>query len=318
MKTTLKITGATLGAIIVAATAGLLVSDTRIPLTSSLASLFDDDVRVTFVGDIMLDRYLRRMHHPDGYHSIASAFTPLFYDSDIVVGNLEGPITDHQSVSRNTSVGDINNTRFTFAPESVSFLTNHSFDVVSIGNNHIRDFGVDGVLQTKQYLDANDIAYVGDPFNPAKPHRVTKNGITITFLSYNQFGSQSVASTSEAIAQHNTNSDWIVVYAHWGGEYQNTPTQQQRGIASTFANAGADIIIGSHPHVWQPHETIQDTHVYYSLGNFVFDQFFSANVRCGGVVSLTLSEESIVERNGAEAHITKKGTVERRRCGIDA
>lgn len=319
MKIFLKISALTVVAAIVAVVAGVAVSDTRLPPLSPASLLFgDDDVQITFVGDIMLDRYLRDTHHPDNYYLIASDFTPLFYRSDMVVGNLEGTITSATSVSSNTYIGDSGNTQFTFAPQSLSFFTNHSFDLVSIGNNHITDFGRDGIKQTKNYLDQSGIAYIGDPLNPVDTHTKSINGITTTFLSFNQFAHQSVEQTTQAIRQHAPTSDWVIVYAHWGDEYQHAPSETQQRYARAFADAGADIIIGSHPHVWQRREQIDDTIIYYSLGNFIFDQFFSSTVRCGGVVTLTLTEEEVADEKVREAFITKDGTVKHQDCGISA
>jgi len=318
MKTLIRTCVLAVAAGTVALVAGILVADIRLPSLSPAALVFGDGkVEITFVGDIMLDRYIRDNRHPDSYYMLASDFTPRFYQSDLVVGNLEGTITNATSVSSNTSIGDAGNTKFTFAPQSLSFFTNHSFDLISLGNNHSRDFGTDGVRQTKSFLQQGGIAHIGDPTNPTETYTVTRDGVTMTFLAFNQFGDQTVTETTDAIRSHATASDWVIVYSHWGSEYTDQPTDTQRYYAQSFADAGADIIIGSHPHVWQPRNTIDDTVVYYSLGNFVFDQFFERDVRCGGVVTLMLTNDQIVTQNVTNSFITKKPTVRNQQCGID-
>lgn len=319
MKTVIRTTLLSLAAATAAVVVGVLVSDVTLP-SFSPGAIFSEDrtVRLTFVGDIMLDRYIRQQHHPDQYHAIASEFTPLFYQSDLVMGNLEGTITRASSTSKNTYIGDAGNTRFTFAPKSTAFLTSHDFDLVSIGNNHIRDFGPSGIEQTKTHLDESNIAFIGDPTDPTNSYRLQRDGISVAITTFNQFGSQSHKATERAIRELARGNDWVIVYTHWGTEYASQPNQYQQQTARAFARAGADLVIGSHPHVWQPRRTILDTTVYYSLGNFVFDQFFSRPVRCGGVLSLTLNETGVVEETVADAYMTTDGIVRKRPCGINA
>ena len=87
-------------------------------------------------------------------------------------------------------------------------------------------------------------------------------------------------------------SDYLIVYAHWGNEYETTPTSQQTDLAHSFIDAGADFIIGSHPHVVQTKEEYKGKMIYYSLGNMVFDQYFSTETQKGLLIEADINTDS--------------------------
>ena len=89
-------------------------------------------------------------------------------------------------------------------------------------------------------------------------------------------------------------SDYTVVYTHWGDEYELIPNGGQIDLAHQFVDSGADIVIGTHPHVIQSKEVYKGAYIYYSLGNFIFDQYFNEDVRCGAVITFNLDEEGII------------------------
>lgn len=253
------------------------------PETMSVAS-----TSVLFVGDLMFDRYIRVRLGTHGADHILGGVAPLLASADMVVGNLEGPITEHASVSVGSQVGDLSNTRFTFAPAVASILSRYGITTVSIGNNHIRDFGEAGVQSTTAALRAAGITYVGDPSGQsAEPQYVTSNGVTLAFISYSDFVYGDAARVRNLLAR--TTADSVIVLAHWGDEYEAEPPPRVRELAYSFVTAGADLIIGSHPHVVGVHEDWQGARIYYSLGNFVFDQYFSPAVRCGQAVQVTFT-----------------------------
>lgn len=245
------------------------------------------DVEIFFVGDVMLDRYIRQVGKKKGYEHVFSCVAPTLSAYDVVVGNLEGPVTNEKSQSIQSSIGEPHNTRFTFSPESLAELRKY-FDVVSIGNNHIYDFGEEGIEETITHLSKENIVWVGDPRNEIS-QTIFQEGLSISFVSYNQFfGSASTTITNIERAE----GDIIVVLAHWGDEYVDA-NELQRRHAALFAQAGADIIIGSHPHVIQEYEKIGNTHIFYSLGNFIFDQYFSPEVQRGLGVLVTVDSKGI-------------------------
>lgn len=249
-----------------------------------------EQATLLFVGDLMFDRYIRTVLERDGDMRVLGAVQPLLTGVDLTVGNLEGPITTQPSQSQGTSVGDLTNMRFTFSPQVAELLRTYGFDLVSIGNNHIQDFGTEGVRATTNYLAAAGLSYVGDPTGRS-PEPVVQDvrGIRVAFIAYSDFVPGDATRVRSVLAA--TNADVVVVLAHWGTEYAIDPPERVRELARSFAEAGADLIIGSHPHVIGAVEDIGSTRVYYSLGNFVFDQYWEPSVRCGLAVEATLVKQ---------------------------
>lgn len=266
-------------------------------------------VRIRFVGDVMLDRYIRTQLDTKGGSFVFGEVRSLLNEADLTVGNLEGPITDSASVSRGTVVGDTNNMRFTFAPTVASLLSSIGFDLVTIGNNHIRDFDVSGVESTKRHLGASGISYVGDPMGATKePVYKDVNGVRVAFVSYNEFLGGDAERALQAIRDaKRTHADLIVVLPHWGEEYIVEPRADVRDLALRMQEAGADLIAGTHSHVIGTEEDIGKMRVYYSLGNFVFDQYWNEAVRCGLVVT------AVVTKTGEHVSVT----YEEERVGMD-
>ncbi|MES2994716.1 MAG: CapA family protein [Patescibacteria group bacterium] len=248
---------------------------------------------VLFVGDMMFDRYIRTVLARNGNAHVLGGVGQLLAEADMNVGNLEGPITDNPSQSQGTAVGELTNMRFTFAPSVRKLLLDYGFSMVSIGNNHIQDFGTDGARSTTKYLSGAGIEYVGDPTGDSiEPVIQEVNGIRLAFVSYSDFVGGDSARARQALESDAAQSaDAVIVLAHWGSEYETAPPARVRELARAFANAGADLIIGTHSHVVGEVEDIGNTRVYYSLGNFVFDQYWTPSVRCGLAVTATFIKE---------------------------
>jgi len=248
---------------------------------------------ILFVGDMMFDRTIRTDLDRGGEALIFGQAEPLLQRADFTVGNLEGPITTHASHSLGTRPGDTDNTRFTFDPRVAGILAHYGFGLVALGNNHIADFGREGVAETKQYLEHAHILHVGDPFTlSTEPVVMEVQGLTIGFAAYDQFILPNADETRAAILSARAlGADFVVVLAHWGDEYEPAPPDTVRALAASFSAAGADLIVGTHSHVIGEAEEIGTTQVYYSLGNFIFDQYWEDSVRCGLAVLVTLTKE---------------------------
>ncbi len=234
-----------------------------------------------FFGDVMLDRQNRVLMDRKGVGFFTEKLERLFWGQDLNVVNLEGPITDKPSVSVGQPVDNPNHFRFTFNPEqAINFLQANRINLVNIGNNHILNFHNEGLEQTKEILTKNNIGYFGDPLDLAKMSTVKNVGEQkIAFVNYNQFAGFSPEQVIEIIKTLKTKSDFVVVYPHWGQEYKLVNNERQQKLAYRFIDAGADLIIGAHPHVVQPIEIYKNKVIFYSLGNFVFDQYFSEDVK---------------------------------------
>ncbi len=262
--------------------------------------IFDshEEVTVVAMGDMFFDRYIRQVGELRGEDFLFSCIKGLFAEGDMVVGNLEGPITEASSRSINTVIGSPLNYVFTFPTTTATMLKRAGVTAVSLGNNHITNFGYDGLLSTRHYLDAGRVGHFGGVGGDEPVYRSRINNIPIAFVSYNQFGGASVPDVAKLITIEKLSGNIVIVYAHWGEEYSTT-TAYTRPVAKTFADAGADAIIGSHPHIVLDHEYIGSTLVYYSLGNFIFDQYFDVKVTNGLALVLTISKDGFVS---AEEH----------------
>lgn len=264
------------------------------PLVRGLLAVPDSEgmptLTVFFGGDMMFDRSVREAGELLGDDHLLACLNPLIAAADIAVANLEGPITPHDSVSVGSAVGSAHNYTFTFPLSTASLLAEHGIHFVSLGNNHILNFGTDGVRSTIATLDAAGVASFGDPLE----QRVARHDgmdVHISLVAYNQFapeGAFLAASTTLAqIRAERTEGRLPIVFAHWGEEYQ--PAQEyQKTLAHAFVDAGAVLVVGAHPHVVQESETYQGAPIYYSLGNLVFDQYWHESVQRGLTILATI------------------------------
>ncbi len=241
------------------------------------------NVSITFLGDMMFDRHIREMAKKSGYDALLKDPENILGSSDVVVGNLEGPITGSPSRSVGSVFGSADNYIFTFDPEAARFLYDKNIRVVNIGNNHILNFGVEGLAQTKDFLQLANVGYFGAVRDDSEEDtvRIVRPGVSISVINYNQFSEVPIARTIDHIGRERARSDIVIVYTHWGIEYETHSSESQREKAHNFIDAGADMVIGSHPHVVQEKEIYHEKMIYYSLGNAIFDQYFSSETRRG-------------------------------------
>lgn len=251
--------------------------------------------KILFVGDIMFDRGIRYYADKNGGNEfIFKQISSTLLGNDLVVANLEGPITDNNSISINSKEGESGSYFFTFDKSLAKTLYNQNIRLVNLGNNHILNFGSSGLESTKNYLSQNNVSYFGGP-EEVKSTIKNINGIKIAFVSYNEFYGDIETEKGlviDEITKNKEKADLVIVFCHWGDEYTLAPRSSISDLARNFIDSGADLIIGSHPHVIQPMETYKGKRIYYSLGNFVFDQYFSEDVRKGLGVKLIINPET--------------------------
>lgn len=267
------------------------------PTLRSPSAAEQKSVTLLFGGDLMFDRSIRSSIDENGVDFILSELYPLFSTYDAVVANLEGPVTDNPSISLGSEPGSARNFSFTFSPLITDLLKKSNISIVNLGNNHITNFGTDGIIQTKKYLIESTINYFGDTGNETQStERVLIkiiNNQTIAFVNYNQFAASGFEHALEDVAFANADPtvDTIIVYTHWGNEYVPTANTVIQNQAHSIIDAGADLIIGSHPHVIQNKEVYNGKTIYYSLGNFVFDQYFSKETTEGLLVAVEIVDD---------------------------
>ncbi len=241
---------------------------------------------LTFVGDVMLDRYVRTtINQHDADWPFAKIQPELI--GHAVIGNLEGPITTNSSVATDTRL------IFTFDPKHIAGLADSGFTHFSLANNHTLNFGPAGLDATRATLSTNGLKFFGDPKNRLGFDLSEKiGGLPIALIGYHGLVNGRDSVITEVQAAHLANV-FVIVIAHWGNEYQALPSAKQTTDAHALIDAGADLIIGAHPHVVQPLEIYRDKLIVYSLGNFLFDQYFSEATERGIIARITIDEEFI-------------------------
>ena len=252
------------------------------------------DVKILFVGDMMFDRYIRQVTDTRGNDFVFKNVESLLKSNDLVVGNLEGPITDNPSASINSVIGSRENYIFTFDPKFAKILKDENISLVNIGNNHISNFSDAGIASTRKYLADAGVSYFGDPADENGRIAIeAMNGWKIAFINYDQFVSNAEQKTLDDIKKvKSENVDFIFLYTHWGTEFKSEPNEKIKNLAHEFIDNGVDLIIGSHPHVIQSQEQYKGKMIYYSLGNFIFDQYFDAKTQEGLAVEVDIDAKN--------------------------
>jgi poly-gamma-glutamate synthesis protein (capsule biosynthesis protein) len=254
---------------------------------TSTISKSTQPIEILLVGDIMLDRTVRLVLDSKGPDYIFGDIKNLFGNLDIAVGNLEGAITWNESVA----VLNFNKLKFTFDPSTAKMLKDIGFTGMNMANNHALDFGQDGFSDTEKNLQEAHLDFFGSPLND-RNFLSTKivRGERVCFLGFHALYNPDVSPIVREIKNAKEGCDYIVVYPHWGVEYEASPSKSQVEAGHALIDAGADLIIGTHPHVVEPVEIYKGKAIFYSLGNFIFDQDFSLPTRQGLAIRLELTK----------------------------
>ncbi len=254
----------------------------------------DPHATILFGGDMMFDRSIRTAIETKGAAFIFSCIDPILSKADLVVANLEGPITDNMSRSQFSVPGDGNNYTFTFPPSTAKLLFDHNIRMVNLGNNHMLNFSHDGLAQTKRYLNDAHVGFFGDPdvIDSERVARVNIRGIPFSFVNWSDWTSETTDITAATVHTEALAGRTVVVYTHWGEEYVPATAREKR-LAHDFINQGAEIVVGSHPHVVQEHELYNGKHIYYSLGNMIFDQYWTYAVDHGLMLEIIFGKSGV-------------------------
>lgn len=294
--------------------AAILLTAAATPLRA-LADAETGLVRVIFAGDIMLDEVPGEDIAKGG--DPLAGFGGILAAADLRIGNLECVVATKGEKVEKPFV-------FRASPRVLPVLRRH-FDAVSLANNHTGDFGHTAFLQQLGLLRDAGISYFGggrDVGEARSPLIVTRKGVRIALLGYDDFmprefeagpdwpgvawavDEQIVADIRAARTRHH--ADIIIPFMHWGWEYEKVK-RRQRDLARLMIDAGADVVVGGHPHVTQPPEYYKGRLIAYSLGNFLFNGFHAPEARLGWVLRLTLSKTGLVEWDTVVARIDERG-----------
>lgn len=266
-------------------------------------------ITLAFAGDILFDEGSKPIAHYDKVQKgiegvISSDLVVEMIAADIMMLNNEFPYS-----TRGTKTPDKSYT-FRADPSRVNILHEMGVDIVSLANNHALDYGVDAMLDTFDTLEDANVDYVGagDTLDRAKePIYLSIGDTKIAYLSASKviFATSWTATDSNpgmlstydptllisSIKEASKNSDFVVVFVHWGIESNNLPEEYQRTFAKKYIDAGADVVIGGHPHVMQGFEYYKGKPIVYSLGNF----WFSSYKRESGLIKLVLDPNDSVK-----------------------
>jgi poly-gamma-glutamate capsule biosynthesis protein CapA/YwtB (metallophosphatase superfamily) len=236
----------------------------------------------------------------------AGVVRQLVQGADLAIANLENPVINNPS-------WHLSGTVFSGVPKELKMFTDAGIDWVTIANNHIMDYGATGMAQTMANLKKYGIPYGGAGKGIAAAGKISylqANGTRVAIIACVKVGGAAQASGTNGwgalpcadqyvlprIQEAHQHADFVIVFPHWGPtEYVRDPQPQQLQLAQDWAAGGADLIIGSHPHWFGGLDQIGDTSVIYSMGNFIFDQYWSTNTMESAIPEMTFEGNRLVQ-----------------------
>lgn len=255
-----------------------------------------EPLKFLFFGDVMLDRNVAEILKKRSLTALLSGLRTedldFFQNKDLVSANLEGAVTNDGK-----HYSPVNKYDFAFEIGIVEELKNYNFNYFALANNHFFDQGQLGVDETRENLTNSNFYFSGAP--DAKIDEYSRQDVEIRdkdvamislSMVYNHFDRERA---KELIIKSKKETDLVIVNIHWGNEYEHNFNFYQQEVGRILVEAGADIIIGHHPHVVQGIEIYQGQPIFYSLGNFIFDQYFSAATQEGLALEIVVDDDKI-------------------------
>jgi poly-gamma-glutamate capsule biosynthesis protein CapA/YwtB (metallophosphatase superfamily) len=253
----------------------LILSLLSVLWLNSTSGTNSKDAVLVFGGDVMLARGVKQAMDAGIYQDPFLKIKPIFDDADFVLVNLEMAIDpDCQPVEKRYSLHG--------GCEAAEILAEAGIDAVSIANNHSFDCGCEGFERTRKIVKEKGILTIGDENDPKK---INIKGTSIGIMGFvkTHFEGDKIFMSCQPLIFFSGDAfqkagelkkqvDLVIVVLHWGSDFDKSPTHGQRQAAHKLIEAGADIIIGSGPHMLQEVEIYQNGLIAYSLGNLVFDQ----------------------------------------------
>ncbi len=282
----------------------------------SISAYAAKEVSLVFAGDTVLDDTAGKIIEQGG--DPFSDFADYFAGADIRITNMECVVSTR---------GQANDKMYTFKahPRVIPVLQKH-FDAVTLANNHSGDFGPDAFAQMLSLLKEAGLAQVGGGMNLKQAHTplvFTRNGWRIAVLSYNEFHPRSfeagfdipgVAWSEDQqvmediqTARRIHRADLVIPVMHWGWENERTANPRQRQLAKLMIDAGADAVIGGHPHVTQDVSVYKGKPIVYSVGNFVMKETDNAFQRKGWVLKMYFDKRGVTRFETLPVKIDMEG-----------
>ncbi len=281
-----------------------------------MALASDSTVSLVFAGDVVLDDAPGTMIAAGG--DPFAGFASFFKSADVRIANLECVVA-----TTGTAAGK--NFTFRAHPRTLPVLKRH-FDAVSVANNHTGDFGREAFSEMLGLLKQEGLPQFGGGHNLAQAHTpliLERKGVRIALLGYNEFMPRSFEADANAPgsawsedeqvvadikgARTRYGADVVIPVMHWGWENELTANDRQRQLARTMIDAGADAVIGGHPHVTQDIEHYLGKPIIYSVGNFVMKETDNDNQRIGWVLRLQLDKLGVAAFDTHVARLNMDG-----------
>lgn len=251
----------------------------------------DPSVSFLLGGDMMFGRMIAHTFLRQGLNkSLDQLGERVFWGSDAAGINLEGPISDTPVPDDYLSSKLI----FHFPPQAVAALRYLHINAASLANNHSANAGVEGLLTTRALLMKAGIAPVGGPAPADIEKVVTISGSKLKLVIVGVHALIDVPDLAPLIARLKQDPDMrVLMFPHWGNEYQGRHSSRQEQLAHAWIDAGADVVVGSHPHVIQDTEVYRGKPIIYSLGNLLFDQNFSQATQQGLLLAGNFTDKGL-------------------------
>lgn len=249
-------------------------------------------LNLLFFGDLMLDRNVKTKIKNSDLDYILADFEGeekrFFAGSDLISANLEGAVSNNGD-----HYNPVNAYDFAFDPNLVNKLHDYNFDHFTLSNNHFSDQGKKGMEETYTNLDKLKFDYSGcadKVVSDCSSKIITRRNFKIGIAGFSMvYGTFDQEKANEVVKKLKNESDLVIVNLHAGTEYTHFHSDLQQQVARSFVDSGADMVIGHHPHVVQGMEIYRGKPIFYSLGNFIFDQYFSYDTQEG--LSVGISQE---------------------------
>lgn len=260
-----------------------------VPIVGNITETKNISEPIIFTGDVLLARNIEQLVRSRGNTYPFLHVQSIFSDAKTVIGNFESAILKNHIATPAYVM------TFSTDAQLLPLLPEAGFTHMSLANNHSYDYGEDTFINTVTELAAHQVLPFGNPRNASTSLTTTfaSGDFTIGLLALNQvFMNMDWEAITQALHQLSEKSDYQVAYVHWGDEYVLKHNAVQEEIAHKLIDSGIDAVVGHHPHVTQDIQIYNGAPIFYSLGNFLFDQYFSVDVQQGLVVRFTLTATS--------------------------
>ncbi len=269
-------------------------------------------------GDVLIDGSTQRILETTGEESLVDpSIAKMTSEADLSLVNLETTVS-----SRGTPT-DGKEYNYRAKPENLKKLVDYTgFDIVSLANNHSLDYGKTAFLDTLTHLDEMDVDYIGAGKDLAEAEKILYkevNGLKLAVIGVSRlipygywyakedrpgvFGTYYPERPNEVIAEARKNADYVIVYAHWGIMYESIHAEYQTKLAHGYIDAGADLVVGAHPHILQGFEYYNGKLICYSLSNYIF-----TSINCENITLLCTFTENGLEAKVVPSYIEKSHT----------